>query len=239
MKRLSRTILLSTVLLGSGSLPAASQGVPVIDATAIAQFALQLDQMRQDFENQIEQLTSLQAQLDAITGSRGFGSLLNSAADQTARGAADSLRGIMDSAVSGGSLPGLNTSALSGRIDELKTVFGLDNLSDFLNSSLPQDRGVATQAGSGLAAVATAEDTYQRANAAMERVNGLIGDIDTASDLKAAIDYNTRMLGEMAVIMNELLRVQASVANTVGTDAVTAARDRAAQRKFMTGATQR
>ena len=85
-------------------------------------------------------------------------------------------------------------------------------------------------------AVATAEDTYQRANASMDRVNGMIEDIDSNADLKASVDYNTRMLAEVAVLLNENLRVQAAVANTVGTDAISAARDRAASRKFMAGA---
>jgi len=47
------------------------------------------------------------------------------------------------------------------------------------------------------------------------------------------VDYNTRMMGELAVLLNESLRLQAASANTTGTNALQDARDRAAQRKFM------
>ena len=67
----------------------------------------------------------------------------------------------------------------------------------------------------------------------MGRVNQMIDRIDTNPDLKASVDYNTRMLGEIAVLLNESLRLQAAATNTVGTDALSNARDRAGQRNFM------
>ena len=235
MKRMIRTLAASIVVVSLGSIPAHAEGVPVIDGAAIAQFIKQLEQMQKDYENQLEQLTNLQDQLESMTGDKGIGGILNSATDQSAREAADSLSSIIDSAISGGGLSG-NTSVISDRISELKDTFGLADLTQFLGSERTQDRALATQAGSGMAAVATAEDTYQRANASMDRVNGMIEDIDSNADLKASVDYNTRMLAEVAVLLNENLRVQAAIANTVGTDAISSARDRAAQRKFMTGA---
>ena len=106
---------------------------------------------------------------------------------------------------------GGNTSALSDRIGELKDTFDLDDLSAYFSSDLAQDRALATQAGSGMATVATAEDTYQRANASMERINTLIDGIDDNADLKASLDYNTRMMAEVAVLLNENLRLQAAM----------------------------
>ncbi|MBM9595051.1 type IV secretion system protein [Roseitranquillus sediminis] len=227
----SRTALALSLTLGLA--PAAfAQGVPVIDTTAIAQYIQQLEQMRRDYENQIAQLDNLRSQLESITGPKGIGGILNGPAEQAERRAADSLSAIMDGAMTGVAIPG-NAGAITGRIDELKTTFGLADVNTFLSSSLPQDRALATQAGSGMAAVATAEDTYARANASMERVNTLIGKIDDNVDLKASVDYNTRMLAEVAVLLNESLRIQAATANVVGTDALSDARDRAAQRTFM------
>ena len=81
--------------------------------------------------------------------------------------------------------------------------------------------------------MATAEDTYARANTSMGRVNELIGQIDDNADLKASVDYNTRMLGEIAVLLNESLRLQAAQANATGTDALLLAREQAASRTFM------
>jgi hypothetical protein len=211
---------------------AQAQGVPVIDPAAIAEAVRQLEQMRRDYQAQIDQLTTLRDQLEGMTGDKGIGSILNSPADQAGRASADSLASIMDGAMTGSAIPG-NSGPLTSRIGELQSTFGLPDVASFLGSELPQDRALATQAGSGLAAMALAEDTYGRANASMERVNGLIARIDASPDLKASVDYNTRMLAEVAVLLNESLRIQSATANALGTDAVSAARDRAAQREFM------
>lgn len=232
MSRIFRTtvIVAMGIVFTAGAVRA--QGVPVIDAGSIAQAVAQVNQMKQDYLNQIEQLTSLKDQLTSMTGSKGISGLLNSATDISERESADSLSSIMMGAMTGSAIPG-NASALTARIDELKTTFDLPDIDTFLSSTVPQDRALATQAGAGLAAVATAEDSYGRANASMGRVNQLIGDIDTNPDLKASVDYNTRMLGEVVVMLNEMVRVQAATANATGTGAIQDARDRAAQRTFM------
>ncbi len=228
MKRILRSTALVAAIALTGTAGAQAQGVPVFDATAVLRAIQQI-------ENQIAQLEKMQAQLESMTGAKGISGILNSASDQSARFSADSLSGILDNAMTGSAIGG-NASALTSRIGELKTTFGLPDVSDFLSSDLPQERALATQAGSGMAAMATAEDTYARTDAATGRVNDLIGGIDDTPDLKASVDYNTRMLGEIAVLLNESLRLQAAMANAMGSDALTAARDRAGQRNFMQAA---
>lgn len=227
MSRILRTTAIAalTMVLATGA--GRAQGVPTFDAAAVAQAIATLDQMRQDYANQLQQLQSM-------TGNKAISGILNSGADVAARGSADSLSSIMTGAMTGSAIPG-NSSALEARIQELKTTFDLPNIDTFLSSATPQDRALATQAGAGLAAVATAEDSYGRANASMGRVNQLIGDIDTNADLKASVDYNTRMLGELAVMLNEMIRVQSAATNATGTASIQDARDRAAQRTFMQG----
>lgn len=210
-------------ILTSGA--AHAQGVPTFDGAAVAQAIAQLQQMQKDYANQLEQLESL-------TGDKAISGILNSAPEIAARASADSLSSIMSGAMTGETIPG-NSSALTARIDELKATFALPDIGTFLSSDKPQDRALATQAGAGLAAVATAEDTYARANTSMGRVNQLIRQIDDNADLKASVDYNTRMLGEIAVLLNESLRLQAAQTNATGTDALQAARDLAATRTFM------
>ena len=232
MKRVLCGTALAVTLTIAGAAGGQAQGVPVFDATAVARALQQLEQMRRDYEAQIDQLANLQDQLKSMTGAKGISSILNSSEDQAARFSADSLSGILDNAMTGSAIGG-NADALTARISELKTTFGLPDVSDFLGSDLPQERALATQAGSGMAAMATAEDTYARSAAATERVNQLIAGIDDNADLKASVDYNTRMLGEIAVLLNESLRLQAAMANAMGSNAVTAARDLAGQRDFL------
>jgi hypothetical protein len=219
-----------TIALATGA--ARAQGVPTFDAAAVAQAVANLDQMRRDYANQIEQLTNLKDQLESMTGDKAISGILNAAPDIAARQSADSLSSIMAGGMTGAPIPG-NSATLTARINDLKSTFDLPDIDTFLTSTLPQDRALATQAGAGLAAIATAEDSYGRANASMGRVNRLIGDIDANADLKASVDYNTRMLGEVVVMLNEMVRVQAAAANTVGTEALQDARDRAAARTFM------
>ena len=228
MRRILRGTALAMSLAIGGTTGAQAQGVPVFDATAVMRAVQQI-------ENQIAQLESMRAQLDSMTGAKGISGILNSASDQSDRFAAESLSGILDNAMIGSTIGG-NAGALTARIDELKTTFGLPDVSDFLGSDLPQERALATQAGSGMAAMATAEDSYARTEAATARVNQLIGGIDDQPDLKASVDYNTRMLGEIAVLMNESLRLQAAMANAMGSDTLSDARDRAGQRNFMQAA---
>ena len=194
-----------TMTLATGAVRA--QGVPTFDAAAVAQAVAQVSQMQQDYANQLEQFATLKDQLTSMTGGKAISGILNSTVDIDARASADSLSAIMSGGMTGAPVGG-NSSALTARMNELKTTFDLPDINAFLTSTTPQDRALATQAGAGLAAVATAEDSYGRANASMGRVNQLIGDIDTNADLKASVDYNTRMLGEVVVMLNEMVRVQ-------------------------------
>ena len=230
MIRILRTTALAGVLSLAAMTSASAQGVPTLDATAIANAIRAI-------ANAIQQLDQMKQQLQAMTGSRGISNLLNSVTDKETREAAESLSSIMDGAI-GGSPIGGNASVLTDKIDDLKETFALPNLDQFLGSDLPQDRAIATQAGAGMVAMATAEDTYTRSNAAMGRVNTLIDRIDSNADMKASVDFNSRMLAEVAVLLNENLRVQAAIANTMGSDALTAARDRASQRNFLQGSNE-
>lgn len=220
MIRVLRSTALAGILSVAALTGASAQGVPTEDLRAIANAIQQLEQMKQ--------------QVEAMTGSRGISALLNNAVDKETRAAADSLSSIMDGAIGGANIGG-NSSVLTDRIADLKETFALPNLDTFLNSELPQDRAIATQAGAGMVAMATAEDTYTRSNASMDRVNTLIDRIDSNADMKASIDFNSRMMAEVAVLLNENLRVQASIANAMGSDALTTARERASQRNFMQG----
>ncbi|MET4236421.1 hypothetical protein ACVWXN_010866 [Bradyrhizobium sp. i1.4.4] len=62
----------------------------------------------------------------------------------------------------------------------------------------------------------TAEDSYKRANASMERINGYITALEASTDLKTSVDINTRVMIEVAQQLNETLRTQAAIASVAG-----------------------
>ncbi len=237
-KLLSRTalVLMLTIFPVTSAVP---QGIPVIDTSQIAQVIAQLQQQIRDYEEQVKQLTTLndqltnmQQRLQAMTGAKGISSILNDTAEKTAREAASDLQSIVTSAIGGGGISG-NVGNMDTVISDLKARFDLGDLTDFDNSSVAADKAIASLAGSGLAAVATAEDSYQRANAAVGRVNTLVDQIDSTGDLKASVDFNTRVNAEVAVLLLEILRVQSAQTNATGMQALQVARDGQASRNFM------
>lgn len=221
------TCLIASVSFGGA---AQAQGVPVIDNTAIAQFIAQLDQARQAYQTQLQELTTLENQLASMIGPRAISGILNDAVEIKKRVSAGSLNEIQDAALSGRALTDL--AELNSAIADIRNRFDLDGLSDVFTSAEPIDAAITEQATAGVAAIATAEDTYVRANDAMDRINTMITGIDSNADLKASIDYNTRVMAELAVLLNENLRVQAAAANVAGANAVAQARDNAAARQF-------
>lgn len=231
--------LLVTTLLFTPMSSAISQGIPVIDTSQIAQVIAGIQQQLKDYEEQIKQLTTMkdqlinmQERLRAMTGAKGISSILNGSDEKTARSAATDLQSIVTSAISGGNLSG-NIGNMSSVISDLKSRFKLDDLADFNSSDVAADKAIASLAGSGLAAVATAEDSYTRANAAVTRINTLVDQIDSTADLKASVDFNTRVNAEVAVLLMELLRVQSAQTNATGMQALQNARDGQASRNFM------
>ncbi|WP_073015579.1 type IV secretion system protein [Roseibium suaedae] len=227
---------MSAVISGSAS----ASGIPVIDAASIAQAITQVENQVKDYAEQLkqlatmkEQLTTQLSQLTAMTGTKNIAGLLNSQDLKDLRQSAESLNGIMSSVMSGGGIAGQST-AIKAKVDELKTNFGFTNLNALMSSEHTIDRAAAQLAGAGVTAVATSEDGFTKADAAAKRVTDLIDGIDSRTpDLKASIDYNTRVQAEVAVLLVELLRVQSANANAVGMSQAATARDVISGRKFI------
>ena len=215
----------SIALLAAPVDRAAAQGVPVYDASSVAQLIEQV-------ANQLEQLATMKAQLESLTGARGLGAFMNSPEDIAARAAAENLSGLVDGAITGSPILG-NTARLAATIERLKGNYQLDLLGPYASSELAQNRALATLGGSSLAAMATGEDSYLRANEAMMRVNRLVPQIDANTDMKAAIDFNTRVQIEQMQVMNELLRVLSAQANATGAQALFMTREQMASREFL------
>jgi len=239
MRKLLLTITLALPFFLSAVPTATTQGIPVIDTAQIAQVIATLQQQIRDFDEQVrhfekmqEQLTNMQDRLTAMTGPKGISSILNDATSKLQRTAAADFSSILDGAISGAGVTG-NVGNLNAIMNDLRDRFELSDIGDFDGSDIAQDRAIASLAGAGLASVGTAENTYQRSNEAVTRIDTLLDGIDGNADLKASIDYNTRMQGEVAQLLVEMLRVNAVAANNQGLMALTQARNEAAQRKFL------
>ena len=92
MKFEQRFLAMLTLITSTACAPLADAAMPVIDAANLSRavqqvmaWARQYGQMVQELQNQIQQITQLQNTFQALTGDRGFGNLMNGAADQLAR----------------------------------------------------------------------------------------------------------------------------------------------------------
>ena len=223
--RKAATLVLGLALLAAPVDRAAAQGVPVYDATSIAKLIEQI-------ATQAEQLATMKSQLESLTGARGIGAFLNAPEDIAARAAATNLTGIVEGAITGNPILG-NTARLASAIERLRGNYQLDLLGPYASSDIVQYRALANLGGSSLAAMATGEDSYVRANDAMARVNRMVPQIDANTDVKAAIDFKTRVKIEQMQVMNELLRVMSVQANAAGAQALFTTREQMASREFM------
>ena len=233
---------------------AAAQGVPVVDSGALMQLAAQLEQQLRDYETQLEQVATLrqqletqlrqlaeiQAQVRAVTGTRGLSALLNGDLEQAARGAMTKNLNDLVREVGAGNFLYFAEGRIAGGIDpervagDLLRTLLLDpgRLADLSRSPNGQDRGTALRAGSGVVLSVAAQDAHGRAEEANARFERLVEAIDEQEDVKGAVDLNTRTTAELGFLLADLVRLEAAGASALGTAALVDARDREASAKF-------
>ena len=210
--------------------PAYAGGVPTFDGANVAQAVAQLQQLKQMYGIEVDQLdtalealqraaetvdalttqiTQLQAQVEAITGSKNISDLLNGNAYQDARDIAGTL-GEINATLAGTGLPANNIVAV--RVQVQRDQFDIPDAATIYDPT----RAPVTVAAHNFASQATAssialaQDGFERANGAVERIEGLVGEIDRTPDLKASVDLNTRLMAELAFMLADKARMDAA-----------------------------
>lgn len=173
--------------------PAHAQGIPVFDASNLVQAVTQVISWRRQLEAMREQFGQAEAQFRAITGRRGFGSLLSDPRLQAylppeARTALEELGRI---------------GALSARAQQLR------------GQPIYECAGTATERAAcqrqfGLVYERKAQSmaAFDAALAKADTINGLIAAIDRTDDAKAVGELQARLQGEALVLQNETTRLQ-------------------------------
>ena len=227
LTRLSRLALLACLVL---PIPVRAGGVPTFDGAAIAQASAQLLQLQQtygievqDLQNAIrqlqtlvdsyntlrEQVTQLERQWKGISGAKGISDILNGKLESKARRIAGSLDAI-NTTLGGAGLPKGNP--LSALIEEQRTTFAIEPAADIFDAKMAPvsvaAHDFATQSTAG--AVAMAQYGFTRSNALVGEVETLMTRIDTTPDLKASVDLNTRMQGQVALMLAEMMKLTAA-----------------------------
>lgn len=242
-----------------GTSSALAQGVPVVDGTNLAKNIEQLQAALRDAENQIaqieqlkkqvetglEQLTSLEGILGAISGLNEIASLYNSAQDLRSRAAKITDLAGFQNALAIGDFAGLRNSLLDGNVtmgDRMATEYMRDTLegaglstetlAGLSASSNPQDKRIAETAASSATAMGMAQLSYEEAAQSLERIDGLVAEIARQETLKDSIDLNTRMAAETNFMLGQMWRLNAASGLAAGQSGVNWAAEQAREKSF-------
>ena len=209
-KALALAISLSvTTICAVPIVPAHAAGIPVIDAANLANAIQQYTQM-------VEQLTQLKAQLEqakqqyeSLTGSRGLGGILPEDYTSTVpRNWQETLAAMED----GGSIGSLARSIAdhASQLDDEHFTEVLDDVKVSLRASLENDAS----------AQALNAQAYDNSGDRFQRLRSLMGEINSAQDMKAISDLQARLQVENGMLMNELIKLQSMNAMIAKRDSI-------------------
>ena len=107
-----------------------------------------------------------------------------------------------------------------------------ERLGELSSSENPQDNMIARTAGTSATAIAAAQISYEEAEASLERINGLVGEIASQDTLKESVDLNTRMAAETNFMLGQMWRLNAAASLAQGQSGVNWAAEQAKERSF-------
>ena len=250
-----RALLLSVAL--AAPLVAHAQGVPTVDLTSIAKIGevlteakLQVREMiasnlklDEQILKQIEQIATLQAQLEALRNGLTLEALgipdPDTFFDDILPDVADLTGGLI--AAKGGNYSLMTTSGTVGGqpaaeyVSDFFASVGLEvSTVDALAKS--DDAGAArigTQANTAAFLSAAAETSSVRASESLGRVHELVQAIPETEGLKEAIDLNTRVTAELSIAMANIWNMESAQLMGMGEAGVMDAATAAEEEKFI------
>lgn len=204
---------------------AQASGVPVIDAAAITQAVKSFTEtvkLVREAEKQVSELQEQVVQLDQIiadlTGTRGMSDLLNGSAEGAKRRYADTGLGtFIDLAAGTGGLEA-GASDLETAAAAIISDYGFRTGAQMVPSAPTGSRAKSVDLiqGTTVAAMTVGERAFDGTGDRLASIEGLIGAIDGTPDLKASVDLNTRMQGQVALLLNEMLMLQGMQLHSTG-----------------------
>lgn len=163
-------VVLSGCLICSN---ASAGGIPTFDVAAVGQAIQQGIQLKEQIDNQLDQIKQMKSQLEAIKGSRGMGNL--------ARGA---INYQLDMPSEWGDLHKLTTTQQSERLKGKK--YDAAQSENMLNQQLSQLSKFAAE-------------NQKR----LDVIDGLINQINNTTDIKASSDLRNRLSAEQLKFQNQ------------------------------------
>lgn len=194
LKGLAARLLLGWAFVAGPSV--AHAGIPVIDLANLAQAVQEVLSSITQIQNQISQIRQLQAQYEAISGSRNLGAILNNPLlqDYVPRDAVQVIRTI--EADGYGGLQGAGKALRDARM-----VYNCMDLDGVERARCQAALSRPYQSKAWL------EEAMERAGARTAQINALMGQINATADQKAILELQGRLQAENALLQHEATQI--------------------------------
>jgi len=208
LKRWSALVAFAAVLI-LGASPARA-GIPVFDASNLAEAIQNVMQSLTQIDNQLTQIQTATAHLNSVNGLRGIANFANSPLlhDYIPTDAGR----ILDSVDRTG-YAGMSGHGLALRNQSL--IYNCTNLQDASLRTLCQ-----AQLGRPYQQKAFLEDALKTSSQRMAQISALMNRSATATDEKATLEANGRLAGETAMLAHESTQAQLMAAQVVNEEQI-------------------
>lgn len=191
-----------TTALATLSTTASAQGIPVYDN------AQNINQLK-EIANMVEQLNRMQDQLDtqiqmreAMSGGRNMGDLLNGNLERDMRRyTPNQLEDMLEGKNFGGA-----QSEVGGAYARLNTEYDPLTSAEY-GSNHPSAKAYQKQVQTTFAALSASEGAYNNAAKRTDNYEAMLTELNSTTDIKAAIDLQTRANIENGMVLNELTKL--------------------------------
>lgn len=165
-----------------------------------AQIIAQLEQMYEDYANQVEQLQRQVEQVEAMTGARALGLVAYEARDYLPEDLASIL--ILDDG---------SEAAMIRR--ELEDIFSPITSDPYVSGGMfkagsPLAEALDRQTNTMLASMAASELAYDEIEKRVASIEELMTLLDGSEDIKTSTDLNGRITAENSLLLAEMMRLQ-------------------------------
>ncbi|MBC7376409.1 MAG: type IV secretion system protein [Burkholderiaceae bacterium] len=190
-----KVVAAALIAVSAGNVRA--QGIPVIDIANLVQTILQVLNDVTKINNQVQQITTLQSQLDSINGTRNLGNVFN---NPTLKNYVPPEAYTYLNAVNTSGYSGLNATAKVLR--DAGMVYNCMDLTGAARTSCQAALAQPYQQKGLL------QDAMKSAAGRLSQINSLMSEINATSDQKAVLEIQARISAENALLTHEVSQVQ-------------------------------
>jgi type IV secretion system protein VirB5 len=214
--------LIATALVALGCITARAQGIPVIDAANLVQTIQQVVNDITKINNQVQQITQLQAELNSISGLRNLGNVFNSPL----------LRNyVPPSAFT--VLDAVHSSGYAGLSATGKTLRDAGMIYNCLDLQGAARTGCQATLAQPYQQKGLLQDAMKSAAGRLSQIQSLMGQINATTDQKAVLEIQARIGAENALLAHEATQIQMLQGMAESEERIERSRDRERQLQML------